>query len=178
MNIKNPLLGIAMICGCATAQAFTLDSPQIKPGGTVARAQVYTRCGGGNISPQLAWHDPPPNTKSFAVTAFDPDATAGGFWHWIAFDIHVGAHGLNAGAGTLHNGNAPGDTIQIANGFDSRGYAGPCPPPGKPHHYVFTVYALDVPTLGLAIDADAGKAVAAIRQHALASATLTASYGR
>lgn len=169
------LFGLGMTT-CA-AQAFTLDSPQIKPGGDIEHAQVYTQCGGDNVSPQLAWHDPPANTKSFAVTVFDPDAP-GGFWHWIAFDIHVGAHGLNAGAGTLHNGNAPGDTIQIANGFGERGYSGPCPPPGKPHHYVFTVYALDVPTLGLSIDADADKAIAAIRRHALANATLTAHYGR
>lgn len=159
------------------AQAFTLDSPQIKPGGDIAREQVYTQCGGGNVSPQLAWHDPPGDTKSFAVSVFDSDAS-GGFWHWIAFDIHVGAHGLNAGAGTLHNGNAPGDTIQIANGFGDRGYAGPCPPPGKPHRYVFTVYALDVPTLGLSIDADASKAIAAIKRHVLGTATLTAQYGR
>ncbi|MEO6969139.1 MAG: YbhB/YbcL family Raf kinase inhibitor-like protein [Rhodanobacteraceae bacterium] len=168
----------ALAVASGAAQAFTLDSPQIKAGGDIARAQVYTQCGGGNVSPQLAWHDPPANTKSFAVTVFDPDAGGGGFWHWIAFDIHPGAHGLNAGAGTLHNGNAPGDTIQFENGFGERGYDGPCPPPGKPHHYVFTAYALDVPTLGLSIDADAGKAIAAIKRHTLATATLTAQYGR
>jgi len=179
--MNNPISKIVLLFGLSTAacaaQAFTLDSPQIKPGGTIAREQVYTRCGGGNVSPQLAWLDPPGDTQSFAVTVFDPDAS-GGFWHWIAFDIHVGAHGLNAGAGTLHNGNAPGDTIQIENGFGERGYAGPCPPPGKPHRYVFTVYALDAPTLGLSIDADADKAIAAIKRHALATATLTAQYGR
>jgi phosphatidylethanolamine-binding protein (PEBP) family uncharacterized protein len=34
-------------------------------------------------------------------------------------------------------------TIQGLSGFRRAGYRGPAPPPGKPHHYTFTVYALD-----------------------------------
>ena len=171
------LLALGTTIGAA-AQAFTLGSPQIKPGGTIARAQVYTRCGGDNVSPQLGWRDAPKNTKSFAVTVFDPDAGDGGFWHWIAFNIDVGAQGLNAGAGTPHSGNAPGDTVQFRNGFGERGYGGPCPPPGKPHRYIFSVYALDVAELPVSAAASSDAAVATIKQHAIATATLTASYGR
>lgn len=158
----------------ATAQAFTLDSPTIKSNGTIPLKNVYTKCGGENISPPLQWHDVPRNTKSFAVSVFDPDAH---FWHWVAFNIDVGAHGLNPGAGTPHSGNAPGDTMQLENGFGKRGYSGPCPPAGAPHHYVFSVYALAVPLLRTSPGANAEDAIMAIKQHAIATATLTATYG-
>lgn len=159
------------------AQPFTLSSRTLTPNGRMPLANVYTECGGGNQSPQLMWHDPPPGTKSFAVTMYDPDAN-GGFWHWVAYDIAVGAHGLNAGAGTPHNGDAPGDTEQPRNDFGNAGYSGPCPPPGKPHHYVITVYALDVPELGLMAHLSRGDALAAIKRHTLATASLAVTWGR
>jgi phosphatidylethanolamine-binding protein (PEBP) family uncharacterized protein len=40
------------------------------------------------------------------------------------------------------------------------------------------VYALDVPELGIAARFDRKAALAAIRQHALAQATLTVTWGR
>lgn len=158
------------------AHGFTLDSPTLKAGASMPLADVYTQCGGGNQSPQLMWHDLPAGTQSFAVTMFDPDAV-GGFWHWIAFNIPVGAQGLNADAGAPHSGNAPGDTVQLQNDFGNDGYSGPCPPPGKPHHYTITVYALDVPTLGLAAHFNRNDALATIRQHTLAKAMLTVIWG-
>jgi len=169
------LLGLSMPIG---AEAFTLDSPVIHQGGAIPLQQAYSRCGGGNVSPQLEWRDPPKDARSYAVTVFDPDAGRDGFWHWIAFNIGVGAHGLNEGAGTPHSGNAPGDTVQFANGFGDHGYSGPCPPPGKPHRYVFTVYALDTALLPVSTAASPEGAVEAIEKHALAKATLTATYGR
>ncbi|HEX7326122.1 MAG TPA: YbhB/YbcL family Raf kinase inhibitor-like protein [Rhodanobacteraceae bacterium] len=154
---------------------FTLDSPTLTAGGAMPLVNVYTQCGGGNRSPKLRWHHPPPGTKSFAVTMFDTDAN---FWHWIAFDIMVGAHGLNADAGQPHSGNPPGDMVQLKNGFGNTGYSGPCPPPGAPHHYVITAYALDVPELGLLAHFSRDDALAAIHRHTLAKATLTVTWGR
>ncbi|HET9835173.1 MAG TPA: YbhB/YbcL family Raf kinase inhibitor-like protein [Rhodanobacteraceae bacterium] len=176
--VSRGALALALGLAATAAQAFTLTSPVVKPNGTIPLQQVYTECGGGNVSPQLEWRDVPPGTKSFAVSVFDPDAPGGGFWHWIAFNIGVGAHGLNPGAGTPHSGNAPGDTVQMENGFGNKGYSGPCPPPGKPHHYVFTAYALDVAVLPVSAAAGADHVIAAIKKHALATATLTATYGR
>ncbi len=168
---------LALVPAVATAaQSFTLDSPTLHAGAAMPLANVYGKCGGGDQSPPLRWHDPPPGTKSYAVTMYDPDAS-GGFWHWVAFDISVGAHGLNTGAGTPHSGNAPGDTEQLRNDFGNEGYSGPCPPPGPPHHYVITVYALDVPELGIVAHFDRNAALAAIRKHALAKATLTTTWG-
>jgi len=158
------------------AQGFTLESPTLSAGASMPLANVYSQCGGGNVSPSLQWHDPPAGTQSFAVTMFDPDA-AGGFWHWIIFEIPVGAHGLNADAGAPRSGNAPGDAAQLPNDFGNHGYSGPCPPAGKPHHYVITVYALDVPELGLTAHVSRKDALAAIKQHTLATATLTVTWG-
>lgn len=161
---------------CAAA-GFTLTSPTLVAGGAMPIADVYTQCGGGNQSPPLRWADPPAGTRSYAVTMYDTDAP-GGFWHWVAFDIAVGAHGLNPGAGTPHSGNAPGDTVQLKNDFGHAGYSGPCPPAGAPHHYAITVYALNVPELGLATRFSRADALAAIHRHTLAKATLTVTSGR
>lgn len=166
---------VAFPIAALTAQGFTLDSPTLTAGGPMPLADVYAQCGGGNISPPLQWHNAPAKTKSYAVTMYDKDAN---FWHWVAFNIAVGAHGLNADAGVPHNGNAPGDTVQLANDFGNKGYSGPCPPPGKPHHYVITVYALDVPTLGIAAHFSRKDALAAIKKHTLARATLIVIRGR
>jgi len=158
------------------AQGFTLDSPTLKAGASMPLENVYAQCGGDNVSPALQWHDAPAGTKGYAVTMYDPDAP-GGFWHWIVFDIPVGAHGLNANAGAPRSGNAPGDAAQLPNDFGDHGYSGPCPPAGKPHHYVITVYALDVPELGPAAHFSRNDALAAIKQHTLATATLTVTWG-
>lgn len=158
------------------AQGFTLDSPGLHAGANMPLANVYTQCGGGNVSPALQWHGAPAGTKGYAVTMYDPDAS-GGFWHWIIFNIPVGAQGLNADAGAPRSGNAPGDAAQLPNDFGNAGYSGPCPPPGKPHHYVITVYALDVPTLGLVAHFSRNDALAAIKGHTLAKATLTVTWG-
>lgn len=168
-------LSLAPAAGFAT-QGFTLDSPTLNAGTSMPLANVYTRCGGGNVSPALQWHGAPAGTKGYAVTMYDPDAP-GGFWHWIAFDIPIGAHGLNADAGMPHNGDAPGDTEQPENDFGNVGYSGPCPPAGKPHHYVITVYALDVPELGLAAHFSRNDALASIKKHTLAKASLTVVWG-
>lgn len=165
----------AFAATAAAASPFTLDSPTLAANARVPMASVYAECGGGNQSPALRWRDPPAGTQSFAVTMFDPGAN---FWHWIAFDIAIGAHGLNANAGVPRSGNAPGDTVQLKNDFGHAGYAGPCPPAGKAHHYVITVYALDVPELGITTHFSRKAALDAIRQHTLAKATLTVNWGR
>ena len=37
---------------------------------------------------------------------------------------------------------APKGSIQSGTDFGKTGYGGPCPPPGAPHEYLITVYAL------------------------------------
>ena len=96
---------------------------------------------GGNESPELSWTNAPPGTASFVVTTYD---TTAAFTHWGMYNISPTATGLPENAGVA--GSAYGEQI-FNDFFVGREYDGPCPPAGyKPyaHHYVFTVYALDI----------------------------------
>src|SRR5439155_12041068 len=116
---------------------LTLTSSAFTDGATIP---VRYTADGDNGSPPLAWTDPPGGTKSFALVCEDPDAPSGSFVHWLVWDIKADARGLKQGVS--HTGDASG-IHQGENGFGSIGYGGPSPPPGKPHRYVFHLYALD-----------------------------------
>jgi Raf kinase inhibitor-like YbhB/YbcL family protein len=132
-----------MVWGVATAQTFTLKSNEL--GGQATQKQFANTfgCHGENISPQLSWEDVPAGTQSFAVTIYDKDAPTGsGFWHWVIFNIPSDVKELKSGAGDLAKTLAPKDAIQTNNDSGAQGYIGPCPPPGAPHEYLITVFAL------------------------------------
>ena len=167
-----PLLG-------AAASALTLTSPDLAPGGRIGAEQAFdgADCPGRNVSPALVWSDAPETTKSFAVSMIDPDApAAGGFWHWWVYDLPASATGLKGDAG--RGAGLPVGASQGRNDFGLVGYAGPCPPKGLPHHYVITVYALDIQRLGRAATASTADFDAAVRAHALAKATLIGTFAR
>lgn len=134
----------------------------------------------GNISPQLSWENAPQGTRSFAITAFDPDAPTGsGWWHWTVVNIPPTVSDLPAGAGDKDNARLPAGAVQGRNDFGYAGFGGACPPEGdRPHHYRFTVWALDTPTLP--IDAQSSGALVGfmIHNHVIASAQLTATLAR
>jgi Raf kinase inhibitor-like YbhB/YbcL family protein len=132
------------------AQTFTLKSSDV--GGQATNKQMFNSfgCHGDNVSPQLSWENAPEGTKSFAVTIYDKDAPTGsGFWHWVIFNIPASANELKTDAGNVSKSIAPAGAIQSATDFGVPGYGGPCPPPGGPHEYLITVYALKVDKLNL-----------------------------
>jgi Raf kinase inhibitor-like YbhB/YbcL family protein len=159
--------------------AFAVTSTDLKPGGTVAQAQVFDQgdCKGGNRSPQLSWRDAPAGTLSFAVTMFDPDSPGPGWWHWAVAGIPADVRQLPANASASGYLKRLG-AVEARNDFDTDGYGGPCPPPGKPHRYVITVYALDTKDLGLAPGRPALMFDHEIGTATLGSARLVVSYGR
>jgi Raf kinase inhibitor-like YbhB/YbcL family protein len=166
------------------AQTMKLTSPDIAPGATIANQQVFKGfgCTGDNISPALSWSGAPANTKSFALSVYDPDAPTGsGWWHWVVFNIPAGTTSLPKDAGNVSKGLMPKGAVQSRTDFGADGYGGPCPPKGdKPHHYRITVFAVDVDKLPDAKDDTASAALVGfdLHFHTLAKATLTGLYGR
>ena len=138
----------ALSMPAAFAQSMTVTSAEISDGSIAKNEQVANifGCKGDNISPSLTWSGAPSDTKSFAITLFDPDAPTGsGFWHWVAFNIPASTTAIPKNAGNVKKKLMPKGTVQIRNDYGFDGYGGPCPPPGdKPHHYTLTVYAVDL----------------------------------
>jgi len=159
---------------------FRVTAPDLEAKGRITAAHVFNGmgCSGQNISPALNWSNAPAGTKSFAVTAYDPDAPTGsGWWHWVMYNIPASVTSLPAGAG---NGrDAPRGSQQGRTDFGSKGYGGPCPPAGdKPHHYHFTVFALKVDKIDVPGDATAAYVGFNLNANKLATARVTGLYSR
>ena len=160
--------------------SFALHSEDVVDGAPLAMAQVSGRMGAGgeDLSPQLTWSGFPAETRSFAVTVFDPDApTASGFWHWSVFDLPVTTTSLARGAGAEGGAGLPQGARQLRNDAGFAGYVGAAPPPGHgPHHYYVVVHALDVEGLGLPEDASPAYLGFNLFVHSLARAMLVGTY--
>lgn len=119
------------------------------------------------------------------------------FFHWVLVDIPASKTEIEEGefsTGVTPRGkagpHAPGGTRQGINDYtgwfaadhdmsgDYYGYDGPCPPWNDSivHHYVFTVYALDVPKVDVEGKFTGADVRRAIEKHVLAHATLTGTY--
>src|SRR5215831_4960318 len=141
------LLAAPFLAGCrhnesaivaASGAAITLSSTSLQDG----RVPKKFTCDGEDKSPPLTWRSRPDGTKALALTVTDPDAPGGAFTHWVLYNLPADANGLPEGVpkeAQLSNGS-----LQGKSDFGRVGYGGPCPPPGGPHRYVFTLYALDV----------------------------------
>ena len=159
---------------------FILRAPDLVTNGRIATSHVFNGmgCNGQNISPALDWANAPAGTKSFAVTAYDPDAPTGsGWWHWVMYNIPATTTSLPAGAGGGRN--APRGSVQGNTDFGSKGYGGPCPPAGdRPHHYHFKVFALKVDHLDVPGNSTAAYVGFNLHANTIATAEVTALYGR
>jgi Raf kinase inhibitor-like YbhB/YbcL family protein len=125
-------------------------------------------CDGQDINPPLTIEGIPQGAKSLALIFDDPDAPRGAFDHWIIWNIP-------ASYKTISEDSAPG--VQGLNGMGGIGYSGPCPPPGKPHHYTFNVYALDV-ELALKDKSSKRDLEKAMKGHVLAEGKLIGLFSR
>ena len=131
-------------------------------------------CPGKNVSPELAWHNAPAGTKSFAILMYDVDGQYGaGVSHWVAYNIAPGTAELKEGEATAGTG--------FTGGKGTRGnanYLGPCPPQGDgPHHYSITVMATDLaPTLAPGLTRE--QFLDAAKGHLLTSATIGGLFAR
>jgi hypothetical protein len=132
-------------------------------------------CDGADVSPALAWSDPPSGTESFAIIEDDPDAPSGTFVHWLVYELPASYRQLPEALSG--NDQMPDGARQGTNGFSRTGYSGPCPPPGRPHRYFIRFYALDS-KLNLRPAATRRELDAAMKGHILAQAELMGRFGR
>jgi Raf kinase inhibitor-like YbhB/YbcL family protein len=152
--------------------SLAIETSAFSPGGMIPKK--YT-CDAGDVSPELTWSGAPAGTQAFALIVDDPDAPAGTWTHWIAWNIPASAGKISEGV--PKNETLPDGTRQGKNDFKRIGYGGPCPPPGKPHRYFFKLYAL-----GAKLDLKAGvsrnELEGAIKGKVLGQAEVMGKYGR
>ncbi len=117
------------------------------------------------------------------------------FTHWALVDLDADATSLKRGAfsdGVTPKGKSglserPREGLNDYTGWFAgdpemggtyQGYDGPCPPWNDSivHHYVFTLYALDVDSLGLSGNFSADDVADAMEGHIVDSARLTGTY--
>lgn len=118
------------------------------------------------------------------------------FTHWLLANIPATVNEIKAGAfsdGVTAKGKADNGKFGSQQGLNDYtgwfagdadmagnylGYDGPCPPwnDERMHHYVFTVYALDVDALDLPEKFTRQDLLAAMQGHVLSEASLTGRY--
>jgi len=162
-----------------SAQALELTSASVSEGEPLTATHVFQGfgCEGDNQSPQPSWTGAPEGTKSFAITAYDPDAPTGsGWWHWNVVNIPASVNDIAPNA-SMDN-TLPEDALEIRNDYGVVGFGGACPPPGEVHRYIFTVYALGTESLELPENPSNALVGFMIRANMLDSDSITAVYHR
>ena len=164
----------------ARSKVFNLSSPTIRDFGMLKKRNAgmnpkNKNCVGENVSPPLRWTNAPANTKSFAITMFDPAGRGGaGVVHWIAYDIPASKTGLKEGEATKPSSEFKGGK----NIMGIETYFGPCPPFGdKPHPYVITLSATDLAPGALQAGLNKDELDKALAGHVLGDTTLVVRFG-
>ncbi|MCD6372783.1 MAG: YbhB/YbcL family Raf kinase inhibitor-like protein [Thermococcus sp.] len=104
---------------------------------------VEFTCDGENVNPPIFIGHIDQRVKSLVIIMDDPDAPAGTFTHWMAWNIPPLGE-IPKGVPNQGIIESPIRMVQGKNDFGRIGYGGPCPPRGHGvHHYHFKVYALD-----------------------------------
>lgn len=169
--------------------SFVLTSADFEDGKSLAPAQTAF---GGSVSPSLTWSGFPAETKSFLVTATDPDPQRGTSWHWLVSDIPTTVTSLPAGprrsavqvlASAISARPRPlpdvAGSLVRRNSIGATGFMGALPPKGDhAHRYVFAVHALDVEHLDITPKARPQQVLNAAAPHTIARATITGTYQR
>jgi hypothetical protein len=164
------------------AAAFGLTSTDLQEGAKLAMPQVsgIFGAGGQDHSPQLSWSGFPPETRSFALTMFDPDApTVSGFWHWAVVNIPNTVTQLQTDAGDESGSALPHGAVQLPNDARMARYLGAAPPDGHgKHRYIFAAHALNVGRIEIDAQATPAFLMFNLLDKTLARGFLTGWYER
>ena len=160
--------------------SFTVTSDDVRHGEELARPHLsgIFGAGGEDRSPHLSWSGFPPETRSFTVTCYDPDAPTGsGFWHWAVVNLPASVTELPSGVGDEEGGRLPAGAFQLRNDAGLRRFLGAAPPAGHgAHRYFFVVHAVDVDALEVGPDASPAILGFNLFSHTLARGVLVATY--
>jgi Raf kinase inhibitor-like YbhB/YbcL family protein len=155
-------------------ESFTLTSPAFDHG-TAIPERHRGRIFGPNISPALAWTEPPAGTAELVLIVQDPDAPS------ARPPAHALAVGIDPSLSVIpENGlTDPSPVRGLTHGrgaLGQRGWAGPLPLRSHgPHTYVFQLFALDH-HLDLPARFTIADTVHAIAGHVIARARLDGTY--
>ena len=176
MTASRFLLAAALAFAATPCFAMDLHSADVADGASFPIGDVCSRYDGGNASPALSWSGVPAQAGSLAITMFDPDAHGGGWYHWLVLNMPASTTSLPHGAGGLHSG-LPAGARQHGNSNSDESYDGPCPPSGSGvHHYEITLWALDVATVQIDVNAEPKDVTAYLAKHAIATSKITPVY--
>jgi Raf kinase inhibitor-like YbhB/YbcL family protein len=151
-----------------TSSAYADNAPlQAKNAGN---NKQNPNCVGDNVSPPLAWANPPEGTKSYALLMFDPEGRMGlGVSHMVIYGIPASVTGFAEGEISQPSDKYVGgkSTMNLAT------YFGPCTPPNADwHHYTFTLIATDLDPKALQPGMTRDELFAALAGHGKGSAGL------
>jgi len=157
---------------------FKVTSESVKDGEPLGNEQVsgIFGAGGEDISPQLNWSGFPKQTRSFAVTVYDPDApTVSGFWHWAVANLPSAVTSLPTGVGDGRQ--LPGGAITLRNDAGLARFVGAAPPAGDGvHRYYAAVHALAVEKLDITEESTPAFLGFNLFQHAIARALIHGTF--
>jgi hypothetical protein len=183
--------------------AFAAFDPRARaaPGGNRNPHLAWSEAPPETKSFGLICHDPDAPSRADDVNREGREILASlprvDFFHWLLFDIPPGVQEIAAGAhsnGVIRRGKpgpqAAGGSRHGINDYTKwfaadpdmkgtyYGYDGPAPPwnDSVVHHYVFTVYALNVPRLDVIGELTAPNVRRALGGHVLADAAVTGTY--
>jgi Raf kinase inhibitor-like YbhB/YbcL family protein len=184
-NTRNTMFGMRQTCVAAAgimllavtayaAEPFSLTSSSFKEGELIpakmgGSIKQNPNCVGENVSPALSWSNPPAGTTSYALLMFDPEANPPeGVSQWVAYGIPVSVTGFAEGETSKQTAKYVGGKNQ----FGLPHYAGPCTPPGGPHHYMFSLIATDLEPHALQPGLTRDELIKALDGHAKGAAVL------
>jgi Raf kinase inhibitor-like YbhB/YbcL family protein len=158
--------------------SFIVTSESIKDGEPLRNEQVSGMMGAGgqDISPQLSWSGFPKQTRSFALTVYDPDApTVSGFWHWSIANLPATVRSLPAGIGDGRQ--LPGGAITLRNDAGFPRFIGAAPPAGDGmNRYYVAVYALALEKIDITEESTPAFLGFNLFQHAIARALIHGTF--
>lgn len=160
-------LAIAELGSAATyaRSGFALTSPAFRPG--EALDPSFTAEEEDAVAPPLEWSAPPPGTQELIIIVEEASAsTATPECHWLVW-------GLAGQRGKLLEGEVPPRTGKNARGNSE--WLLPAPPEGETRHYVFQIFASELPLI-LMPGATRADLIAALQGNVTACALLYAPF--